>query len=328
MFKKFVPVLLLVALCAAIAGNAIAADKPKIYFIVKATESDFWQIVINGGETAGKEFDVNFISQAAPTEADVAKQVAILETAIGDKPQAIVLAPTVEDALVPGIEKAVAAGIPMIIIDSQARTEQYTSFLASDNIAIGTIAADKMAEALTKRFGKPEGKVAGITFMSGVGSLERRKQGFVDQIKAKYPGIEIVDFQDAQGKQGQTLAIVQNFLTAYPDLKGIFANNQYTGDETIRALDMAKKTGLATVVVDAGPLETEGLKTGLTDFMIVQQPWKMGYMGVEYAVKAIKGEKLEKFIDTGVTAITPEMMASGAAEEFLNPVEFHKKAAK
>lgn len=326
MFKKLVPVLLLVALFAAIAGNVIAADKPKIYFIVKATESDFWQIVINGGEVAGKEFDVEFISQAAPTEADVARQVAILETAIGDKPDAIVLAPTVEDALVPGIEQAVAAGIPMIIIDSQARTEQYTSFLASDNIAIGTIAADKMAEALTKRFGKPEGKVAGITFMSGVGSLERRKQGFVDQVKAKYPGIELVDFQDAQGRQGQTLAIVQNFLTAYPDLKGIFANNQYTGDETIRALDMAGKKDLATVVVDAGPLETDGLKTGLTDFMIVQQPWKMGYMGVEYAVKAIKGEKLEKFIDTGVTAITPEMMASGAAEEFLNPVEFHKKA--
>lgn len=328
MFKKLVPVLLLVALFAAIAGNVLAADKPKIYFVVKATESDFWQIVINGGEVAGKEFDVEFISQAAPTEADVARQIAIVETAIGDKPQAIVLAPTVADALVPAIEKATAAGIPMILIDSAASTDKYMSFLASDNIAIGTIAADKMAEALTKRFGKPEGKVAAITFMSGVGSLEARKKGFVDQLKAKYPGIELVDFQDAQGKQGQTLAIVQNFLTAYPDLKGIFANNQYTGDETIRALDMAKKTGLATVVVDAGPLEIEGLKTGLTDFMIVQQPWKMGYMGVEYAVKAIKGEKLEKFIDTGVTAISPEMMASGAAEEFLNPVEFHKKAKK
>jgi len=325
MFKKLLPLLLVVVMVLSIVGN-VSAAKPKIYFIVKATESDFWQIVINGGETAGKQFDVEFISQAAPTEADVARQVAILETAIGDKPQAIVLAPTVEDALVPGIEKAVAAGIPVIVIDSQAKTDKYTSFLASDNVAIGTIGADKMAEALTKRFGKPEGKVAAVTFMSGVGSLERRKQGFVDQLKAKYPGIELVDFQDAQGKQGQTLAIVQNFLTAYPDLKGIFANNQYTGDETIRALDMAKKQGIATVVVDAGPLEAEGLKTGLTDFMIVQQPWKMGFMGVEYALKAIKGEKIDKFVDTGVVAITPEMMKSGAAEEFLNPVEFHKKA--
>jgi ribose transport system substrate-binding protein len=324
MFKKILSLIMVTSLVLAFAGAAFAEGE-KIYFIVKATESDFWQIVIDGGRTAGEEFGVEFISQAAPTEADVAKQVSILETAIADKPDAIVLAPTVEDALVPGIEKATEMGIPMIIIDSQASTEQYASFLASDNIAIGTIAADKMAEALTAKFGKPEGKIVGITFMSGVGSLERRKKGFMDRVQEKYPGIEVLDFQDAQGKQGQTLAIVQNFLTTYPDLQGIFANNQYTGDETIRALDMAGKKGLATVVVDAGPLEMEGLKTGLTDYMIVQQPWKMGYMGVEYALKAINGETLEKFIDTGVVAITPEMMESGEAEEFLDPVEFHKK---
>jgi len=322
MLKRFVTLALVFTLVFAFASSALA--KPKIYFIVKATESDFWQIVIDGGRTAAKELDVEFIDQAAPTEADVAKQVAILETAIGDKPDAIVLAPTVEDALVPGIEKAKAEGIPVILIDSQASTDQYVSFLASDNVAIGTMGADKMAEALKARTGAAKGKVAGITFMAGVGSLERRKKGFVDEI-AKYPDIELVDFQDAQGKQGQTLAIVQNLLTTYPDLAGIFANNQYTGDETIRALDMAQKKGLATVVVDAGPLETDGLKTGLTDYMIVQQPWKMGYMGIEYAVKAINGEKLEKFIDTGVVAITPEMMKSGEAEEFLDPVEFHKK---
>jgi ribose transport system substrate-binding protein len=315
--------LLVVAIIASFTATAFAEGE-KIYFIVKATESDFWQIVIDGGRTAGEEFGVEFISQAAPTEADVAKQVAILETAIGDKPAAIVLAPTVEDALVPGIEKANEAGIPVILIDSAASTDQYVSFLASDNVAIGTIAADKLAEALKARTGEAKGKVAGITFMSGVGSLEKRKKGFMDQIK-NYPDIEVVDFQDAQGKQGQTLAIVQNLMTTYPDLVGIYANNQYTGDETIRALDMAQKTGMATVVVDAGPLEMEGLKTGLTDYMIVQQPWKMGFMGVEYALKAINGEKLDKFIDTGVVAITPEMMKSGEAEEFLDPVEFHKK---
>lgn len=322
MFKKFLPVLLVVAMIVAFAGSALAAGE-KIYFIVKATESEFWQIVIDGGRTAGEELGVDFISQAAPQESDVAKQIAILETAIGDKPAAIVLAPTVEDALVPGIEKAVAAGIPMILIDSAASTDQYTSFLASDNVAIGTIGADKLAAALEARTGKAAGKVAGITFMSGVGSLDKRQKGFMEQIK-NYPDIEVVDFQDAQGKQGQTLAIVQNLMTTYPDLDGIYANNLYTGDETVRALDIAQKEGLAVIVVDSGAMEMEGLKNGVVDYMIVQQPWKMGYMGVEYAVKTINGESLEKFIDTGVVAITPEMMESGEAEEFLNPVEFYK----
>jgi ribose transport system substrate-binding protein len=315
--------LLVVAIIASFTATAFAEGE-KIYFIVKATESAFWQIVIDGGRTAGEEFKVEFISQAAPQESDVAKQVAILETAIGDKPAAIVLAPTVEDALVPGIERATAEGIPMILIDSAASTDQYLSFLASDNVAIGKIAADKLAEALKAKTGAAKGKVAGITFMGGVGSLEKRKKGFMEQIK-NYPDIEVVDFQDAQGKQGQTLAIVQNLLTTYPDLAGIYANNQYTGDETVRALDMAGKKDLAIVVVDAGPQEVWGLENSFVDFMIVQKPWVMGYMGIEYALKAVKGEQLDKFIDTGVVAITPEMMKSGEAEEFLDPVEFHKK---
>lgn len=325
MFKKMLLVGLVALMVVSLVGNAFGADKPKIYFIVKATENSFWQTVIDGGKTAAEALGVEFVAEAAPSEADVAKQIAILETAIGAKPAAIVLAPTVEDALVPGIEAATAAGIPVILIDSQAKTEQYVSFLASDNVAIGTIAADEMAKALKAKFGKEEGKVAGITYMSGVGSLERRKTGFLDQVKAKYPGINMVDFQDAQGKQGQSLAIAQNYLTAFPDLNGIYASNLPTGEETVRALDTAKKTGLAVVVVDAGEQEVWGLTNGFVDAVIVQQPWKMGYMGIEYAMKAVNGEKLEKFIDTGVAVITPDMVKSGAAEEYLNPVEFHKK---
>ena len=79
------------------------------------------------------------------------------------------------------------------------------------------------------------------------------------------------------------------------------------------------------VVVDSGEQEQWGLANGYVDALIVQQPWKMGYMGIEYALKAVNGEKLEKFIDTGVAAISPEMLKSGAAEEYLNPVEFNKK---
>jgi ribose transport system substrate-binding protein len=323
MSKKLLVSCIVMLFIMSIAGSAFA-DGKKIYYILKTTESEFFAIVIDGANAAAKKLGVNLIHESPQSESDVAKQIAIVETAIADKPDAIVLAPTVEDALVPAIEKAKAANIPLIIIDSGARTDQYTAFVASDNVAIGKVSADKMAEALKARFKEPKGKIAGITFMAGGGSLEKRKQGFMDQIKT-YPGIEVVTFEDAQGKQGNTLAIVQNLLTAYPDLKGIYANNQYTGDETVRALDIAKRKDIAVVVVDAGPLETEGLKTGITDFMIVQKPWVMGYMGVEYAVKALNGEKIDKFIDTGVVAISPEMLKSGQAEEFLSPIAFHKK---
>jgi ribose transport system substrate-binding protein len=301
-----------------------AAGQKKVYFITKASESEFWQIVTDGARKAAKKLGVHLIPQAPVSESDVSKQIAILETATASKPDAIVLAPTVADALVPGVEKAMGAGIPVVIIDSAISTEKITTFLASDNIAIGTVSADKMAEALKARTGKAEGEIACLTFMSGVGSLEKRKKGFLDQLKAKYPGIKVLAFQDAQGKQGTSLNIAQNYLTAYPDLKGIYANNQPTGDETVRALDMKKKKDLAVVVVDAGPQEVWGLENGFVDFVIVQKPWTMGHMGVEYALKAIRGEKLPTFVDTGIVAISPAMMKSGEAKEFLDPVAFHK----
>lgn len=333
MFKKLTSIILLFSIlsaftlflsCAKKEGAKLPPGAKKIYLIVKASESEFWQIVIDGAKKAAKKLEVKLIPQAPVSEADVSRQVAVLETVISAKPDAIILAPTVADSLVPGIEQAKKVGIPLIIIDSSANTKDYVSFLASDNLKIGKLSADMMAEALKSRFGKAEGDVACLTFMSGVGSLEKRKKGFEDQVKAKYPGIKIVDFQDAQGKQGTSLSIVENYLTAYPDLKGIYANNQPTGDETVRALDLANRKDLAVVVVDAGPLELWGLKKGYVDAMIVQKPWIMGYMSVENALKAVNGEKLEKYIDTGIVAITPEMVKTGEAEEFLNPVEFHK----
>jgi ribose transport system substrate-binding protein len=299
--------------------------KKKVYFITKTSESEFWSIVVDGGNTAAKELGVELVPQAPVAEADLTKQKSILEAAISAKPAAIVLAPSNEDTLVPEIEDAIAKGIPVIIIDSKANTDKYTSFLASDNYKIGAMAADKMAEALTKRKGKPAGKVACVTYLSGAGSLEKRKSGFEETVKKKYPDIKIIAFQDAQGKSGETTKIVANFLTAYKDLDGVFANNQNTGDETVRALDMASKKGLAVIAVDAGAQEIFGLKNGFVDAIIVQKPWMMGKMGVEYAMKAINGETLEKFIDTGIVAITPEMIESGAAEEYLDPVKFHSK---
>jgi len=306
-------------------GPAARPGAKRIYLIVKASESEFWQIVIEGARQAARRLNVDLVAQAPVSEADVARQIAILETAIAARPDAIILAPTVADSLVPGVERAMASGIPVVVIDSAIHTENISSYLASDNEALGRLAADKMAEALQAKTGKAEGEVACVTFMSGVGSLEARKKGFTERVAARYPGIRIVAYQDAQGKQGTTLNIVQNYLSAYPALRGIFSNNVNSGDETVRALDMKKRKDLAVVLVDSGPQEVWGLENGYVDFLIVQKPWTMAVMGVEYALRAAAGEKLPKTVDTGIMAITPAMLKSGEADEFLKPIEFHRR---
>ncbi len=304
--------------------KAVPTSKMTIFFIVKASESEYWQIVLDGAKKAAKHFGVKLIHQEPTTEADVAKQVAILETAISMHPDAIVIAPTVADALVPGIEKAMSMGIPVIIIDSAANTDKYVSFLASNNYKIGQVSADQMAKYLAEKNGAPKGRIAAITFMSGVGSLEQRMKGFLDRIKEKYPNIEVVAVRDAQGKQGNTITIVQNLLTAYPNLDGIYANNQYTGDELVRALDMMGRKDLVCVAVDSGPQEVWGLKNGYLKAILVQRPWMMGYAGVAYAIMARNGIPLPKNVDTGIIVVTPEMIKEGKAEEALDPIKFHK----
>ncbi|MFC1782865.1 substrate-binding domain-containing protein, partial [Planctomycetota bacterium] len=154
--------------------------------------------------------------------------------------------------------------------------------------------------------------------------LEKRKNGFLEEI-ARYPDVEVLEFQDAQGRQGTTINIVKNLLTANPDLKGIFANNQPTGEETVRALEMTDRKDLAVVVVDSGAEEIRGLKEGYVDYVIAQRAWAMGYMGIEYALKAVNGEQLEKFIDTGILVIDKAMLESGAADEVLDPVAYHRQ---
>jgi ribose transport system substrate-binding protein len=302
-------------------------ERTRINMVVKASESEFWQIVMDGARTAARGLGIDLVAQAPVSESEVSKQIAIFENAISTRPDALILAPTSSDPLVPPMERAVREGLPLIMIDSAANTDQYTSFLASDNVKIGTLSADCMAKALEKRKGAPAGKIACLTFLSGANSLERRKSGFLERLAEKYPDVEVLAFRDAQGKTGVSINIVQDYLTKYPDLDGIYANNQPTGEETVRALDMAGKKGLAIVVVDAGEMEKWGLANGFVDYMIVQKPWVMGHMSVEYALKAARGEELPRFVDTGIVAITPEMLASGEAEEFLNPVEYHKKKA-
>lgn len=308
-----------------ILASALNAAEPKITVIVKSSESEYWQIVMDGVKVAGEEFGASVTIQGPVAESDIDKQISMVENAISTKPDAIILAPSASEPLVPVIERAAEAGIPLILIDSAASTEKFSAFLSSDNEKIGILAAEEMASSLKRRYGKASGKIAGISFISGASSLELRKKGFIETITKKYPDIEIVDFRDAQGKIGIAINIAQDYLTTYKDLRGIFASNQPTGDETVRALDIEGRKDLSVVVVDAGPNEVWGMKNGIVDSIIAQKPWIMGYMGVEYALKAIKGEKLEKFVDTGIISITQEMIKDVSIDKLIYPVSFYEQ---
>jgi ribose transport system substrate-binding protein len=295
------------------------AQQPTIPIIVKDTTSFYWQIVLAGARKAGQDLGVKVPELGAQSEADINGQIAILENAVSSKPAAIVISPTQRAALGKPIDEA-AKSVKIVGIDSAADSKAFTSFLTTDNVQGGRIAADGLAAAITKQYGKAEGEVALITHLPGVGSLDERSKGFKEQLASKYPGIKLVADKVSDGTANGGLNITTDLLTAFPNLRGIFASNLIQAQGAIQAIAESKAQNKVKLVgFDSDDKLVKALKDGVMAATVVQDPFRMGYDGVKTALAASKGEKVESFVDTGANLITGENMNGARAQELLNP---------
>jgi ribose transport system substrate-binding protein len=296
-----------------------AADKPTIPIIVKDTTSNFWQIVLAGARKAGQDLNVNVPELGAQSESDINGQISILENAVSGKPAGIVIAPTQFAALGKPIDEA-AKKVKIVGIDSAADSQAFISFLTTDNVQGGRVAADGLAAAITAKYGKAEGDVALITSIPGVGSLDQRAKGFKEELAAKYPGLKLVADKVADGMATTGLNIMTDLITANPNLRGVFASNLIMGQGAGQAVAENKVADkIKLVAFDSDDKLVGFLKDGTIAALIVQDPYRMGYEGVKTALAASKGEKVEAKVDTGVNLITKENMDSPRSQELLNP---------
>jgi ribose transport system substrate-binding protein len=300
-------------------GPAFAADVT-IPIIVKDTTSFYWQIVLAGARKAGKDLGVNVPELGAQAETDVNGQISILENAVAGNPAAIVISPTEAKALGKPIDEA-AKKVKIIGIDSSAESDAFTSFLTTDNKVGGKVAADGLAEAIgAANGGKVEGKVAIITALPGAGSLESRREGFLEEVKAKYPDLTVVADKYADGQATTGLNIATDLITANPDLKGIFASNLIMAQGVGQAIAENNLGGkVALVGFDSDDKLVKFLEDGVISALVVQDPYRMGYDGIKTALAASKGETVEKFVDTGANLVTKTNMKDPKIDALLNP---------
>ena len=301
------------------AAPAWAADVT-IPIIVKDTTSFYWQIVLAGARKAGKDLGVKVPELGAQAETDVNGQISILENAVAGNPAAIVLSPTEVKALGKPIDET-AAKVKIIGIDSGADSKAFTSFLTTDNVQGGRVAADGLAAAIgAANGGKIEGKVALITALPGAGSLEQRAQGFKEQLKAKYPGLQLVADKYADGQATTGLNIATDLITANPDLKGIFASNLIMAQGVGQAVAENNLGGkVALIGFDSDEKLIKFLNDGVISGLVVQDPYRMGYDGIKTALAASKGEKVEANVDTGANLVTKANMKEPKIDALLNP---------
>ena len=290
-----------------------APQKPLIAVIPKGVTNFFWQSVHAGAEAAAKETNVEIFWKGPADETNYSSQINTVEDAITRGVSGILLAPSHREALVPIVERARQAGIPVAIFDSGIGTENYVSYVATDNLNGGVMAAERLAAALGGK-----GKVAVLGLKAGSVSTDERERGFQDTIKQKYPGIEIVAYQFGEANATKSLDRAIDILTATPDLHGFFASNE---PSTIGAAQAIKQRGLQgkirLVGFDSSPNLIADLEAGTIDSLIIQNPYRMGYDGLKTLVDKLNGKEPPRRIDTGVKLVTKENLNTPEIQQLL-----------
>lgn len=307
------------------AGGSTSRDGSKqltIAVIPKGTTHEFWKSIHAGAVQAANELaaagdSVTVIWKGPLREDDREQQVQVVEGFISQRIDGLVLAPLDDRALARPVEEAKAAGIPTVIIDSRLETDALVSYVATDNEKGGELAADRLGTLLGGK-----GNVLVLRLQEGSASTTARENGFLAQLSAKYPGITVVSSNQYAGATRETAKqAAENLLNRFGnDLQGIFTPNESSTIGMLLALqDIGKAGKIRFVGFDATQTMIDAMKAGQLDGFAVQNPMRMGYLGVKTMVAHLRGQPLEKRIDTGVTMVTPDNLDQPEVQELIHP---------
>jgi ribose transport system substrate-binding protein len=330
MTPKF-PAILFAALCVSGCGGSGAgrrgsqADGQRpltIAVIPKGTTHEFWKSIHAGAIQASRELSaqgtpVDIIWKGPLREDDREQQIQVVEGFLSQGVHGIVLAPLDSRALVRPVEEAQRAGVPTVIIDSRLESDVVVSFVATDNRKGGQLAASRLGEVLGGK-----GKVLLLRYAEGSASTTERERGFLEELRSRYPGITLVSADQYAGPTRETAKRAsENLLNRYRgELQGIFTPNE---SSTIGMLLALQDIGLAGKVkfigFDAATTLIDAVRARQLDGVVVQNPMRMGYLGVKTMADQLRGKPVERLIDTGVMLVTAANLDSAATQAFVSP---------
>ncbi|HJX89898.1 MAG TPA: substrate-binding domain-containing protein [Pyrinomonadaceae bacterium] len=308
--------------CTKPSGPASSAKKLTIAVIPKGTTHEFWKSIHAGSNKAAAELtsqgtQVEVIWKGPLREDDREQQIQVVEGFTTQGVNGIVLAPLDDRALVRPVEDAKRATVPTVIIDSGLQTDSIVSFVATDNRKGGSLAADRLGELLNGK-----GKVLLLRYAEGSASTTEREEGFLTEIKAKFPGIELVSTDQYAGATRDTAKRAsENLLNRFgEDVQGIFTPNESSTAGMLLALQDINKAGKVSFVgFDASQSFIDAMRAGQLHGIVVQNPFNMGYLGVRTMVDHLLGKNVEKKIDTGVMLVTKENLETPEVKTLLHP---------
>jgi len=293
------------------------STKLQIAVIPKGTSHEFWKSVHAGAIKAARELaNIDPIWKGPLQENDLKGQIDVVEGFVAQGVKGMLLAPLDDKGLAAPVKQAVAAGIPVVIFDSDLQGTDHASFVATDNFAAGKMAGDAMGKLLAP----DRKKVIVLRYQEGSASTQKREDGFLEAMKA-FPFVELVSTNQYAGATVESAQKAsENLLAAHNDVHGIFCPNESSTFGMLMALRGTKLAGKVKFVgFDSSSALVDGLRKGELDGLVLQNPLKMGYLAMKTLASVIKGEKVEKRIDTGAQVITKANMDEPAQKDLLSP---------
>jgi ribose transport system substrate-binding protein len=327
LFKKVTPIIFTVA-CAGLLTFS-ACRKPEtstktyaLAVIPQGSTHEYWKSIHAGAQKAAQDLaaqgtSVNIIWKGPLREDDREQQTQVVEGFVSQKVNGIVLAPFDSHALVRPVEEAASAGIPTVIVDSALDTPKIISFVATDNFQGGALAADEMGKLL-----HGQGKVLLLRYQEGVASTRAREEGFVSKLKSAYPAIELISSNQFAGPTRETARQAsENLLTRYPvQIQGVFTPNESSTAGMLLALqDMNKAGHVAFIGFDVSEAFLAAIRNRQLQGLVVQNPFRMGELGVKTMIDHLQGRQVPPRIDTGVMLVTPDNLDTPEAQQLLHP---------
>jgi ribose transport system substrate-binding protein len=292
------------------AGDA-GAGRIRIAVIPKGTTHEFWKSVHAGAVKAARELDVDVVWKGALREDDLKGQIDVVQSFVAQGVSGIVLAPLSDRGLVASVRASLSAHVPVVVFDSDLASDDYVSFVATDNEAAGKMAGEALAVRATGADGGRSGNVVMLRYEEGSASTSRREKGFVGAISSR-SNLKLASDSQYGGPTTETAERAsENLLAAQKadsaNVQGIFAPNESTTFGMLLAL---RKGGLAGKVhfvgFDASDKLVQAVRTSEIDALVVQRPFEMGYLAVKTMVAHLKGQPVAKRIDTGSTLVTKD----------------------
>jgi ribose transport system substrate-binding protein len=293
-----------------------------IAVIPKGTTHEFWKSIHAGALQAAEELlatgdSVRIIWKGPLREDDREQQIQVVEGFLSQRVDGMVLAPLDSRALSRPVEDAKAAGVPTVIIDSGLESDAMVSYVATDNTKGGELAAERLGNLLGGK-----GKVLLLRLQEGSASTTAREDGFLARIASAYPGIQVVSSNQYAGSTRETAKqAAENLLNRFGgDLQGVFTPNESSTIGMLIALqDIGKAGKVRFVGFDATQVLIDAMRAHQLDGIAVQNPMRMGYLGVKTMVAHLRQQPFERRIDTGVSMVTLENLDLPATQDIVHP---------